>query len=179
MNPAPSTQQPADDAINLIEQSLQITPFHVEQVPTLDGVPVNVEAVVCWHMPHAREAKTSLAGSQQAIGDIVQTILGSRIPESTLAALLSEPGAVGAQLCQGIGEQVARWGAVVHAVDIQGVSLPEDMDADNDRRLLLEMTLRRSRHRLDCVTEAIRSQLDFAAQTPLASQTSAVPMPSP
>jgi len=179
MNPTHSAQQPADSTLGPVEQALQITPFHVEQVLTLDGVPVNVEAVVCWHMPHAQETKTSLAGSRQAIGDVVQAILGTCIPESTLAALLSEPGAIGTQLRLAIGEQVARWGAVVHAVEIQGVSLPEGMDADNDVRLLLEMTLRLSRHRLDRVAEAIRSQLDFAAQTPLASQTSALAMPSP
>ncbi|MEO8153666.1 MAG: hypothetical protein ABI605_11400 [Rhizobacter sp.] len=86
------------------------------------------------------------------------------IHATTLSALLTEPGAIGTQLCQGIGEKLAPMGFVVHAVELQGVSLPEDMDADNDMRLLLEMNLRLSRHRLERVAEGIRQQLQDAAQ---------------
>lgn len=182
MHLTPSTQQPSDSSVGTIGpigQSLQLTPFHVEQVLTLDGVPVHVEAVLCWHMPYASEADITLAGSQHAIGDVVQATLEACFRESTLPALLSEPGDVGALLRQCIGEKLARWGVVVHAVEIQGVSLPEGVDADNDMRLLLDMTLRLSRHRLGSVAEAIRSQLDQAAQSPLASQISASPAPSP
>lgn len=174
-----SQQHPVDKAMDSIEQSLQITHYHVEQLLTLDGVPVNVEAVMCWHMPHAQEAKTSLANSQQAIGGVVQAILEGRILESTLAALLSGPAAIGAQLRQAIGEKIVRWGAVVHAVEIQGVSLPGGIDGRNDMHVVQEMNRCMSRHRLDRVAEAIRYQLDRAAQSPLATQTSALQTPSP
>lgn len=67
MNPNHSAPQPADSTLGPIEQALQITPFHIEQVLTLDGVPVNVEAVMCWHMPRAQEARTSLASQTSAV----------------------------------------------------------------------------------------------------------------
>jgi len=141
------------------EEQLQVTPFNVARARTLDDVPVNVDAVVRWHMPDAGQASMTLSDGRQAMGTVARTLLGVAVHTHPFAMLLAERDAFAKALCAQIADKGAEWGAIVHAVEIQGVALPLDLEAENDARTLLAISLRLGQHRLRRAASAIGGKL--------------------
>ncbi|MEO8153676.1 MAG: hypothetical protein ABI605_11450 [Rhizobacter sp.] len=130
-----------------IKQRLQVTPFHINGLPTSDGVQMNVQARVRWYMPHARKASMSLVDSRQAVASAATTFLSLTVRASPLWLLLTDPAAVGAQVCQDLAPEVISWGAIIRAVEVERACVPPEVEAENDARLMAALTLRLSLHR--------------------------------
>src|SRR5246127_2429950 len=95
-----------DNVVAVIDERIQTTAFNAEQALTKDTVPVNVDAIIFWHVHDARKAALEMTGS------------------SMLAALLSDRKAADEHLRDEIGNKTAGWGVSVTSVEIRDVAIP-------------------------------------------------------
>ena len=79
-----------DTVIAVIDGRIQTTAFNAEQALTKDTVPVNVDAIIFWHVYDAEKAALAITDYRQAIDRVAQTSLREMIGSSMLAALLSD-----------------------------------------------------------------------------------------
>jgi regulator of protease activity HflC (stomatin/prohibitin superfamily) len=82
---------PVLDAVAaIIDERIQTTAFNAEQALTKDTVPVNVDAIIFWHVHDAQKAALAITNYREAIDRVAQTSLREMIGSSMLAALLSD-----------------------------------------------------------------------------------------
>ena len=79
-----------DSVIAVIDERIQTTAFNAEQALTKDTVPVNVDAIIFWHVHDAEKAALAITNYREAIDRVAQTSLREMIGSSMLAALLSD-----------------------------------------------------------------------------------------
>ena len=113
-----------DTVIAVIDERIQTTAFNAEQALTRDTVPVNVDAIIFWHVHDAQKAALEITDYRQAIDRVAQTSLREMIGSSMLSALLSDRRAADAQLRDEIGQKTAAWGITVSSVEIRDVAIP-------------------------------------------------------
>lgn len=113
-----------DSVVAVIDERIQTTAFNAEQALTRDTVPVNVDAIIFWHVHDARKAALAITDYRQAIDRVAQTSLREMIGSSMLAALLSDRRSSDQQLCREIGEKTQEWGVTVGSVEIRDVAIP-------------------------------------------------------
>ena len=116
---------PVVDAITaVIDERIQTTGFNAEQALTRDTVPVNVDAIVFWHVHDAQRAALNITDYRQAIDRVAQTSLREMIGSSLLSALLAERKAADEVLRTEIASKTAEWGISVNSVEIRDVAIP-------------------------------------------------------
>ena len=116
---------PVIDAIAaVIDERIQTTQFNAEQALTRDTVPVNVDAVIFWHVHDAQRAALNITDYRQAIDRVAQTSLREMIGSSHLSALLAERKAADEVLRGEIAGKTADWGISVNSVEIRDVAIP-------------------------------------------------------
>src|ERR1039457_1411385 len=76
-----------DSITAVIDERIQTTQFNAEQALTRDTVPVNVDAVIFWHVHDAQRAALNITDYRQAIDRVAQTSLREMIGSSLLSAL--------------------------------------------------------------------------------------------
>ncbi len=127
-----------DKVIAVIDERIQTTGFNAEQALTRDTVPVNVDAIIFWHVHDAEKAALAITNYRQAIDQVAQTSLREMIGSSMLAALLSDRKDADAQLKNEIGAKTAPWGVTVGSVEIRDVALPEALQDAMSRQAQAE-----------------------------------------
>jgi regulator of protease activity HflC (stomatin/prohibitin superfamily) len=110
--------------VAVIDGRIQTTAFNAEQALTNDTVPVNVDAIIFWHVHNAEKAALAITNYREAIDRVAQTSLREMIGSSMLAALLSDRKDADEQLKNEIGAKTAPWGITVGSVEIRDVALP-------------------------------------------------------
>src|SRR5690348_17299496 len=110
-----------DRVIAIIDERIQTTAFNAEQALTKDTVPVNVDAIIFWHVHNAEAAALKITDYRQAIDRVAQTSLREMIGASMLAALLSDRKTADAHLRDEIGGKTEQWGVAVTSVEIRDV----------------------------------------------------------
>jgi len=113
-----------DRVVAIIDSRIQTTGFNAEQALTKDTVPVNVDAIIFWHVHDAEKAALAITNYREAIDRVAQTSLREMIGSSMLAALLSDRKEADEQLKVEIGEKTAAWGISVSSVEIRDVAIP-------------------------------------------------------
>jgi regulator of protease activity HflC (stomatin/prohibitin superfamily) len=113
-----------DRVIAVIDGRIQTTAFNAEQALTKDTVPVNVDAIIFWHVHDAEKAALAITNYREAIDRVAQTSLREMIGSSMLAALLSDRKEADEQLKVEIGLKTAPWGISVSSVEIRDVAIP-------------------------------------------------------
>ena len=113
-----------DNVAAIIDERIQTTAFNAEQALTKDTVPVNVDAIIFWHVHDAQKAALAIADYRQAIDRVAQTSLREMIGSSMLAALLSDRKTAHERLRDEIGRKTAEWGISVTSVKIRDVAIP-------------------------------------------------------
>jgi regulator of protease activity HflC (stomatin/prohibitin superfamily) len=113
-----------DSVVAVIDGRIQTTAFNAEQALTKDTVPVNVDAIIFWHVHNAEMAALAITDYREAIDRVAQTSLREMIGSSMLAALLSDRKDADEQLKNEIGAKTAPWGITVGSVEIRDVALP-------------------------------------------------------
>lgn len=113
-----------DNVVAVIDERIQTTAFNAEQALTRDTVPVNVDAVIFWHVHDAQKAALAITDYKQAIDRVAQTSLREMIGSSMLAALLSDRRTADRQLGEDIGAKTIEWGVTVSSVEIRDVAIP-------------------------------------------------------
>lgn len=113
-----------DNVVAIIDERIQTTAFNAEEALTKDTVPVNVDAIIFWHVHDAQKAALAITDYRQAIDRVAQTSLREMIGSSMLAALLSDRRTADAHLRDEIGSKTADWGITVRSVEIRDVAIP-------------------------------------------------------
>jgi regulator of protease activity HflC (stomatin/prohibitin superfamily) len=113
-----------DRVVAIIDGRIQTTAFNAEQALTKDTVPVNVDAIIFWHVEDAEKAALAITNYREAIDRVAQTSLREMIGSSMLAALLSDRQEADEQLKIEIGRKTAPWGISVSSVEIRDVAIP-------------------------------------------------------
>lgn len=113
-----------DNIVAVIDERIQTTAFNAEQALTRDTVPVNVDAIIFWHVCDAKKAALAITDYRQAIDRVAQTTLRELIGASMLATLLSDRTAADTHLRDEIGAKTAQWGIAVGSVEIRDVAIP-------------------------------------------------------
>ena len=127
-----------DNVIAVIDGRIQTTGFNAEQALTRDTVPVNVDAIIFWHVHDAEKAALAITNYREAIDRVAQTSLREMIGSSMLAALLSDRKDADEQLKNEIGAKTAPWGITVGSVEIRDVALPEALQDAMSRQAQAE-----------------------------------------
>src|SRR5579864_7434093 len=127
-----------DHVIAVIDERIQTTAFNAEQALTKDTVPVNVDAIIFWHVHDAEKAALAITNYREAIDRVAQTSLREMIGSSMLAALLSDRKEADEQLKVEIGEKTAPWGISVSSVEIRDVAIPEALQDAMSRQAQAE-----------------------------------------
>jgi regulator of protease activity HflC (stomatin/prohibitin superfamily) len=113
-----------DRVVAVIDERIQTTAFNAEQALTKDTVPVNVDAIIFWHVNDAEAAALKITNYREAIDRVAQTSLREMIGSSMLAALLSDRKAADEKLRAEIGAKTAAWGVSVASVEVRDVAIP-------------------------------------------------------
>ena len=127
-----------DNVVAVIDERIQTTAFNAEQALTKDTVPVNVDAIIFWHVHDAEKAALAITNYLEAIDRVAQTSLREMIGSSMLAALLSDRKEADEQLKNGIGAKTAPWGITVSSVEIRDVAIPEALQDAMSRQAQAE-----------------------------------------
>jgi regulator of protease activity HflC (stomatin/prohibitin superfamily) len=114
-----------DSITAVIDNRIQTTPFNAERALTRDTVPVNVDAVIFWHVQDAERAALRITDFRQAVDRVAQTTLREIIGGSLLTALLAERKAADEQLKEEIASKTAEWGISINSVEIRDVAIPD------------------------------------------------------
>jgi regulator of protease activity HflC (stomatin/prohibitin superfamily) len=101
-------------------------------------VPVNVDAIIFWHVHDARKAALDITNYREAIDRVAQTSLREMIGSSMLASLLSDRKAADERLRNVIGLKTAEWGVTVMSVEIRDVAIPEALQDAMSRQAQAE-----------------------------------------
>jgi regulator of protease activity HflC (stomatin/prohibitin superfamily) len=113
-----------DRVVAVIDGRIQTTAFNAEQALTKDTVPVNVDAIIFWHVHDAEKAALAITDYLEAIDRVAQTSLREMIGSSMLASLLSDRKDADEHLKDEIGRKTAPWGVTVTSVEIRDVAIP-------------------------------------------------------
>src|SRR5271154_2365179 len=113
-----------DRIVAVIDERIQTTSFNAEQALTRDTVPVNVDAIIFWHVHDAEMAALKITDYRQAIDRVAQTSLREMIGSSMLSALLSDRKNADQKLRAEIAEKTEHWGVSVNSVEIRDVAIP-------------------------------------------------------
>jgi len=127
-----------DRVVAVIDSRIQTTGFNAEQALTRDTVPVNVDAIIFWHVEDAEKAALAITNYREAIDRVAQTSLREMIGSSMLAALLSDRKDADEQLKEEIARKTAPWGISVSSVEIRDVAIPEALQDAMSRQAQAE-----------------------------------------
>ncbi|HET9106268.1 MAG TPA: slipin family protein [Steroidobacteraceae bacterium] len=153
-----------DSVIAVIDARIQTTAFNAEQALTKDTVPVNVDAIVFWHVHDAESAALAITDYRQAMDRVAQTSLREMIGSSVLATLLSDRKQADEQLKAEIGQKTAPWGISVSSVEIRDVAIPAALQDAMSRQAQAERE-KQARVILGSAEAAIASSFVAAADT--------------
>jgi regulator of protease activity HflC (stomatin/prohibitin superfamily) len=153
-----------DSVAAVIDCRIQTTAFNAEQALTRDTVPVNVDAIIFWHVHDAEKAALAITNFREAVDRVAQTSLREMIGSSMLAALLSERSEADAQLKSDIGRKTAPWGISVSAVEIRDVAIPVALQDAMSRQAQAERE-KQARVILGSAEAAIAAKFVEAADT--------------
>ncbi len=156
---------PVFDAVAaVIDERIQTTQFNAEQALTRDTVPVNVDAVIFWHVHDAQRAALNITNYREAIDRVAQTSLREMIGASHLSALLAERKAADEVLRSEIARKTAEWGISVNSVEIRDVAIPVGLQDAMSRQAQAERE-KEARVILGSAEAAIAAKFVEAAKT--------------
>src|SRR3954463_3389319 len=111
----------------VIDQRVITTSFRAEETLTRDTVPVNVDAVLFWHVHDAEKAALEVQNYAGAIAWAAQTALRDLIGRTSLADMLIGRETMEKALQDMIDKRVGQWGVTVQAVELRDVVIPTEL----------------------------------------------------
>ncbi|MEW9309637.1 slipin family protein [Labrys neptuniae] len=153
-----------DNVVAVIDERIQTTAFNAEQALTRDTVPVNVDAIIFWHVHDAEKAALAITHYREAIDRVAQTSLREMIGASMLSSLLSDRKAADERLRDVIGCKTAEWGITVMSVEIRDVAIPVALQDAMSRQAQAERE-REARVILGSAEAEVASKFVEAAET--------------
>jgi regulator of protease activity HflC (stomatin/prohibitin superfamily) len=121
-----------------IDHRVMVTPFSAEKTLTKDTVPVDVDAVLFWHVWDAEKAALEVEDYRAAIAWAAQTALREIIGQMSLADILVGRALMDQDLQKVIDARTTPWGITVQSVEIRDIVIPQDLEDAMSRQAQAE-----------------------------------------
>jgi regulator of protease activity HflC (stomatin/prohibitin superfamily) len=121
-----------------IDGRVRATGFAAERTLTRDTVPVNVDAVLFWHVVDAERAALAVENYEEAVAWAAQTALREVIGKTDLAQMLAGRDVLDVEMQRLIDERAREWGISVKSVEIRDVVIPQALEDAMSRRAQAE-----------------------------------------
>jgi len=113
-----------------------------QKIITKDNVSIDIAAVAYYHIDNPEKAVISVENVDNAVNQISQTTVRNVVGQFSLDELLSQTVQINAQIKEVIDRHTEPWGALVTAVEIKDIVLPDNMqramakeaEAERERR---------------------------------------------
>ena len=106
-----------------VDTRTRVTTFYAEETLTADLVPMNVDAVLFWHVWDAAAACTEVGDFTRAVEMAAQTALRDAIGRASAAEVAIRRE----QLDRELKRKVAPWGVTVLSVEVRDILLPKEL----------------------------------------------------
>jgi regulator of protease activity HflC (stomatin/prohibitin superfamily) len=110
-----------------VDTRIRTTPFGAEETLTADLVPLNVNAVLFWHVWDAKLACMEVADFASAIELAAQTALRDAIGRASVAQVAIRRQQLDKELQGILSEKVAPWGITILSVEIRDILVPKEL----------------------------------------------------
>ena len=168
-----------DNVTAWVDHRIIVTPFSAERTLTKDTVPVDVDAVLFWHVWDARKAALEVEDYRAAISWAAQTALRDIIGRMMLADILVGREKMDAELKEIIDQRTTPWGITVNSVEIRDIVIPAPLEDAMSRQAQAERE-RQARIILGeaekQVAQSFLEAADFYEEKPLAFRLRAMNM---
>ena len=109
-----------------VDTRVRVTTFGAEETLTADLVPLNVNAVLFWHVWDAKAACTEVGDFSRAVELAAQTALRDAIGRAGTAEVAIRREQLDRELKRVLEEKVAPWGIAVLSVEVRDILLPKE-----------------------------------------------------
>lgn len=110
-----------------VDTRTRVTTFYAEETLTADLVPMDVDAVLFWHVWDAKAACTEVGDFTRAVEMSAQTALRDAIGRASAAEVAIRREQLDRELKRVLEEKVAPWGVTVLSVEVRNILLPRDL----------------------------------------------------
>ena len=110
-----------------VDMRMRSTAFKAEHVLTADLVPMNVDAVLFWHVWDAAAACTEVGDFTRAVEMAAQTALRDAIGRASAAEVAIRREQLDRELKRVLEEKVAPWGVTILSVEVRDILLPKEL----------------------------------------------------
>ena len=121
-----------------VDQRVRVASVSAESTLTRDTVPVNVDAIVFWHVWNAEKSILEVENFIDAINMSAQTALRESIGRHELAQMITEREVMGRELQRILDEKTNPWGITVQSVEIRDVKIPSGLEDAMSRQAQAE-----------------------------------------
>lgn len=110
-----------------VDTRTRVTTFYAEETLTADLVPLNVDAVLFWHVWDAAAACTEVGDFTRAVEMAAQTALRDAIGRASAAEVAIRREQLDRELKRVLEEKVAPWGVTILSVEVRDILLPKEL----------------------------------------------------
>ncbi|WP_239442868.1 slipin family protein [Gordonibacter sp. An230] len=110
-----------------VDTRVRATTFGAEETLTADLVPLDVNAVLFWHVWDAKAACTEVGDFTRAVELAAQTALRDAIGRAGVAEVAIRREQLDRELKRVLEEKVAPWGIAVLSVEVRDILLPREL----------------------------------------------------
>ena len=117
----------AESNVMRVDTRVRVTAFYAEETLTADLVPLNVDAVLFWHVWDAAAACTEVGDFNRAVEMAAQTALREAIGRAAAAEVAIRRNQLDRELKKVLEEKVAPWGIAILSVEVRDILLPKEL----------------------------------------------------
>lgn len=110
-----------------VDTRVRVTAFGAEETLTADLVPLDVNAVLFWHVWDAKAACMEVGDFTRAVELAAQTALRDAIGRAGAAEVTIRREQLDRELKRVLGEKVALWGVTILSVEVRDILLPKEL----------------------------------------------------
>ena len=136
---------PLIQTVQKIDMRIETVDIPKQEVITKDNIPVNINAVVYFHVKTPESAVIEISDYVFAVIQLTQSALKDIVGNNDLDTILSERKRLGEDIKSIVDEATDKWGIDIDSINIQEIELPEDMkramakqaEAERNRRAMV------------------------------------------
>lgn len=136
---------PLIQTVQKIDMRIETVDIPKQEVITKDNIPVNINAVVYFHVTAPEDAVIEISDYVFAVIQLTQSAVKDIVGNNDLDTILSERKRLGEEIKSIVDEATDKWGIDIDSINIQEIELPEDMkramakqaEAERNRRAMV------------------------------------------
>ena len=136
---------PLIQTVQKIDMRIETVDIPKQEVITKDNIPVNINAVVYFHVKAPEDAVIEISDYVFAVIQLTQSAVKDIVGNNDLDTILSERKRLGEEIKSIVDEATDKWGIDIDSINIQEIELPEDMkramakqaEAERNRRAMV------------------------------------------